>query len=43
MIKVTKATIADKSNIVFSGTLVNNGTALCCVSFTGENTEIGAI
>lgn len=42
---VTKkdAVILDKTNVMFSGTLVNNGSAIGLVVETGMNTEIGNI
>jgi Ca2+-transporting ATPase len=35
--------LADRSNMVFSGTLVTRGTARVLVTGTGENTELGKI
>ena len=34
---------SDMINMVFSGTMVTNGYALCCVTRTGMSTEIGKI
>jgi magnesium-transporting ATPase (P-type) len=41
--KTNKLGITDKTNYLFSGTLVNNGTALAIVVETGMTTEIGKI
>ena len=37
------AGISEMVNMVFSGTMVTNGYALCCVVRTGMETEIGKI
>jgi len=42
-VKKSDAVILDKTNIMFSGTLVNNGQAVGLVVETGMNTEIGNI
>lgn len=37
------ATVQDKVNVLFSGTLVSNGAAVGIAIHTGMNTEIGII
>lgn len=41
--KTTNVGVLDKINYLFSGTLINNGTAIAVVVYTGMKTEIGKI
>lgn len=41
--KTSEVGVLDKLNYLFSGTLVNNGTAIAVVVQTGMKTEIGKV